>query len=1502
MIRLLLILAALLTPLAALAQDAEEARDRSFLTGVLEDALSYEGTEVRIDGFEGALSSQATADAITISDAEGVWLRLEDVTLDWNRSALLRGRVEVQELTAGLIALERPPLPQQGMDLPEPEARAFSLPELPVSVDIDRIAADRIEIGEPVLGEAFALSATASAQLADGSAALDIVAQRLGGPGGIFDADVSFSNETGMLDVAVTLDEAPGGIVARTLDLPGLPSVRLSVQGEGPLDDFAADVTLATDGTERLDGAVRLSGADAGRAFAVDLNGDLSTLIAPQFREFFGDQVALTAEGTALDDGGLRLDQLNVETAALQLGGAAEIGPDGWPVRLDLDGTLAAGAGPVTLPAPGAPRLSEARLSVSYDAAESERWQLALNAEALETGQVEAESVALTGEGTLSRSGGGVRALDGVLRLAGAGLDFDDPALARAVGEALALRLQLEWQEGEPVRLTGIDAEGAGLSLTGDAVIEGSDTGPIIASDLTVETDDLGRFSGLAGTELSGEGRIRLDGSFTPLTGAFDATLDGQTTDLGIGQAQADALLAGQTQLSLRASRDLGGTFVDELRIENDQITATGEAEIRSGASEVTLDARLADAALLAEQLSGPISVAGTVARTAEEAPWTGTLEIDGPLQAQTRVSGTLTGPEAEIDLAAELPQIGALVPQLDGPARVDGTVRRTGEQWEGELSVTAPEGITAEIAGQLTGPGAEIAIDAEVPQLGVLVPQIDGPGTVTGTVRRAGEEWVGELAIAGPGGLDADIAGQLTGPGAVIDIDAELEQLGEYVPQLEGPATARGTVRRAGDQWQGDLTVTAEAGGLTADLSGTLTGPGAAIGIDARLDRLEEVVPQLGGAATVNGTVRRAGEDWAGDLTVTGPAGLTAEVSGTLTGPGAAVEVDARIARLGDLVPQLSGAATVSGTVRRAGEEWVGDLAVTGPGGLTGEVSGTLTEPDIELTAQIADLGALVPALQGAATADARLFRQDDGDLAATLEASGPYGATLEAEVRSLTGDLSASFDLSVPQAGRLAPELSGSLSARGTVQRQPGGGYAVDARLNGPGTAAAEVSGSIAAGGTLALDIDGTVPLGLAGPFLGPNSLSGTARFDLAVNGPPALSSVTGQISTSGARLSLPQIENAVTGIDGQVTLEGGRAQVRLTGALATGGRLSVTGPIGLTSPFPADLDLRLADARLVDPGLYTVQLGADLQLTGPLTGQPRLSGIVRVDRAEITVPDSGLTALGELPDITHVNTPAEVARTLRRADLTLSGQPIDPEPDGDGAGGLALDITVSAPARIFVRGRGLDAELGGEVSIRGTTQDVVTIGRFDLIRGRLDVLEQRFNLDEGSITLQGDFDPYLRFVAETEADTIDARIILEGRASEPDVRFESTPELPQEEILAQVFFGRDLTELSPLQAVQLANSVAVLAGRGGTGLLERVRGTLGLDDLDITTDEEGNTAARAGAYISDNVYTGVTVDSEGESSISLNLDVSPSLTVRGKAGTKGDTSVGIFFERDY
>jgi translocation and assembly module TamB len=124
-----------------------------------------------------------------------------------------------------------------------------------------------------------------------------------------------------------------------------------------------------------------------------------------------------------------------------------------------------------------------------------------------------------------------------------------------------------------------------------------------------------------------------------------------------------------------------------------------------------------------------------------------------------------------------------------------------------------------------------------------------------------------------------------------------------------------------------------------------------------------------------------------------------------------------------------------------------------------------------------------------------------------------------------------------------------------------------------------------------------------------------------------------------------------------------------------------------------------------------------------------------------------------------------------------------------------------------------------------------------------------------------------------------------------------------LPQDEVLSRLIFKRGVGELSPLQLAKLAAAAAELVGGGSNpSLLDSLRGAAGLDDLDVVTDAKGNVAVQAGTYIQDNVYLGVQAGANGQSKVTINLDVTNDLKVQGAAGQDGNSSLGVFYESDY
>jgi hypothetical protein len=133
----------------AVAQDQEELEERSALVEFVERIISTPDRQIRLGTISGALSSNVSFSEITIADRGGVWLRIDNVHLVWSRTALILGRLEISQLEADAIVMERRPLPPED-EIPE-EAR-LTVPELPVATNIERLAVPRVSFGEDVFG------------------------------------------------------------------------------------------------------------------------------------------------------------------------------------------------------------------------------------------------------------------------------------------------------------------------------------------------------------------------------------------------------------------------------------------------------------------------------------------------------------------------------------------------------------------------------------------------------------------------------------------------------------------------------------------------------------------------------------------------------------------------------------------------------------------------------------------------------------------------------------------------------------------------------------------------------------------------------------------------------------------------------------------------------------------------------------------------------------------------------------------------------------------------------------------------------------------------------------------------------------------------------------------------------------------------------------------------------------------------------------------------------
>jgi translocation and assembly module TamB len=644
----------------------------------------------------------------------------------------------------------------------------------------------------------------------------------------------------------------------------------------------------------------------------------------------------------------------------------------------------------------------------------------------------------------------------------------------------------------------------------------------------------------------------------------------------------------------------------------------------------------------------------------------------------------------------------------------------------------------------------------------------------------------------------------------------------------------------------------------LSKEASGPLTIVGRAEGTDGRIDvDLTGTVPQgrlvdrplRDAALTLEGTIAEGGFDGA----LTGAALLDGQPVSLSAGLASSDEQR----RLSNLQFDAAGA------------RMTGDIAQAADGALTGEIE--VDAPDISTAAALVLL-----------------------DATGGIRGSAQIGGTAEAPrgTFALSGSRINAAPIRPYGIAPLNLEASGTL-ADNAVQLER-------LNANGAGGLRLTASGAIPlSSGGLGLTVTGSAPLALGNQFVSERGgqLSGTAALKARVTGALSDPRISGQVSTSDGGYIDPELGLRLQGISGSASLSGDRIVIdSLAASLATGGTLSASGSVALAAPNTADLRLQLNSARYVDAELLVATVSGQLSLTGPLARNPLLSGDILVEEANIIVPETfgGGAALIE---VEHVRPAPAVQATLARARLRQDGRAASTARSSV----LQLDVNLRAPNQVFVRGRGLDAEMGGSVRLSGPLNDIQPIGGFSLRRGRMSILGQRITFDSGRVTMVGDLDPYLDFVARTQGQGVTVFVTVAGRASDPDVGFSSNPALPEDEVLSRLIFNRSMGELSPLQLARLAGAAAELAG-GGTSLSESLRGAAGLADLDIVTDESGNLAVQAGQYVQDNIYLGVQAGADGQSRVTVDLDLTDDIKARASAGADGNSSLGVFYEADY
>ncbi len=442
----------------------------------------------------------------------------------------------------------------------------------------------------------------------------------------------------------------------------------------------------------------------------------------------------------------------------------------------------------------------------------------------------------------------------------------------------------------------------------------------------------------------------------------------------------------------------------------------------------------------------------------------------------------------------------------------------------------------------------------------------------------------------------------------------------------------------------------------------------------------------------------------------------------------------------------------------------------------------------------------------------------------------------------------------------------------------------------------------------GTIAFG--GSVAAGSDGKPVGPNAaIDGVLNLELpsiaaaaALASPNLIAngSVEGKLFVTGT-LADPRLGGRLAGrelrvllADSGFVLGDGRLDAQLAGNAVTLNELSFagsngTGRVVLSGPVRFDeghaagsLDWRLERFQAFD------RVDRQLQVSG--SGKLELSDSRADVRGKIAV-DRGFFDVGraDAPELSD--------------DVVVVGKP----PAAPRALGLGLDILVDLGEQIRLRGRGLNARIGGTLQLESAPGEPLSArGEVKVTKGTYTAYGRELAIERGVLRFDGPpGNPALDIRAMRRGTEVAAGVAVVGTAQAPRVSLVSEPQVPDAEKLSWLVLGQGLSTTSGAQVGMLQDAAAGLLAQGAaSGLQSQIASSLGVDSIGLSRSRDNlqQRIITVGKRLSSRLYLSYQHGLQTAGSIVLlRYTLSPRVTLEAETGVRSVFSVFYNFSFD-
>lgn len=397
---------------------------------------------------------------------------------------------------------------------------------------------------------------------------------------------------------------------------------------------------------------------------------------------------------------------------------------------------------------------------------------------------------------------------------------------------------------------------------------------------------------------------------------------------------------------------------------------------------------------------------------------------------------------------------------------------------------------------------------------------------------------------------------------------------------------------------------------------------------------------------------------------------------------------------------------------------------------------------------------------------------------------------------------------------------------------------------------------------------------------PLLSPSLfLDGRLRSDVALGGTVGEPRISGRIAGEALRVLMTDIGLDLRQGTLDSSFDGDRLVIRELAFRGEEGRILISGPVEFAGGSPsARLTLAAEGFALLNRSDRRIVISGGSTLVWN-EGAGRVGGAFRID--------SGVVDLG------HADRPR------LSGDVVIVGR----EKKRDKGTAFDVDITIDLADNVALRGRGLDATLGGEVRLASETgESLQAQGTIRVVKGSYTAYGRELAIEQGAIRFRGPLNnPSLDILAMRRGQEVEAGVSIRGTALTPRIALVSEPPVPDAEKLSWLVLGRGLstaagdTDLGALQSA----AGALLSEGAKAGVQSRIASAFGLDTFSIGTSQDSlqQRIVTIGKQISSRLYLSYQQGLESAGSVlQVRYTLSPKLSLEAEAGSR--SAISLFY----